>query len=275
MLAALAHYEQTFSLSPVSLVLAAGGTVGMAHLIAYAGGLVFLVALYRFRGDDSLAFRLAIAASFVLSPILWGHYWTLLLVPVALGAPRLSPVWLAACWLPSDSLFWDRHGALWIGAALAVMIVQLDLVPVRVGRLSESRLRYVGYAAAVALGVAAIASSADGAPRGGALRSANRSSYALAELRVNLPASTICWRVWSEGIAQVETAEVRGRGGRIRLKGLSLEDGWAHGCAAYGFAENRMLSRIADRSSPAMFVLRSTRRTTLTGSLRGPSSAGG
>ena len=45
------------------------------------------------RGDDRSAFILAIAASLALTPIVWLHYFALLLVPVAVSRPRLGVVW--------------------------------------------------------------------------------------------------------------------------------------------------------------------------------------
>ena len=45
------------------------------------------------RGDERTAFVVAIAASLALTPIVWLHYFALLLVVVALAQPRLGYVW--------------------------------------------------------------------------------------------------------------------------------------------------------------------------------------
>ena len=45
------------------------------------------------RGDERTAFILAVAASLVLTPIVWLHYFALLLVVVALAQPRLGFLW--------------------------------------------------------------------------------------------------------------------------------------------------------------------------------------
>ena len=42
---------------------------------------------------DRRALTLALAAGFVLTPILWLHYLVLLVVPIALARPRLSLLW--------------------------------------------------------------------------------------------------------------------------------------------------------------------------------------
>jgi Glycosyltransferase family 87 len=54
--------------------------------------LASLVVLAR-RGDERTAFIVAIAAALALTPIVWLHYFALLLVVVALAQPRLSLVW--------------------------------------------------------------------------------------------------------------------------------------------------------------------------------------
>jgi Glycosyltransferase family 87 len=52
----------------------------------------FMVVLAR-RGDELSAFLLAIAAALALTPIVWLHYFALLLVVVALAQPRLGVLW--------------------------------------------------------------------------------------------------------------------------------------------------------------------------------------
>jgi alpha-1,2-mannosyltransferase len=46
------------------------------------------------RGDARSSFILAIAASLAFTPVVWLHYFTLLLVVVALAQPRLGALWL-------------------------------------------------------------------------------------------------------------------------------------------------------------------------------------
>ena len=45
------------------------------------------------RGDERRAFVLAIAAALALTPIVWLHYFALLVVVVAIAQPRLGLVW--------------------------------------------------------------------------------------------------------------------------------------------------------------------------------------
>jgi alpha-1,2-mannosyltransferase len=60
-----------------------------AHLIATLAGIAVLAIAYRER-----SLPLALAASLLLSPIVWLHYFVLLAVPLALVSPRFSAVWL-------------------------------------------------------------------------------------------------------------------------------------------------------------------------------------
>jgi len=46
------------------------------------------------RGDDRAAFVLALAAVVACSPIVWLHYFTFILLAVAIARPRLSLAWL-------------------------------------------------------------------------------------------------------------------------------------------------------------------------------------
>ena len=57
-----------------------------------AGLLIGAVGLAR-RGDERRAFVLALVASLALTPIVWLHYFALLLVVVALMRSRLGLVW--------------------------------------------------------------------------------------------------------------------------------------------------------------------------------------
>ena len=61
--------------------------------LAVGGALLAAVVVVARRGDERSAFILAIAASLALTPIVWLHYFALLLLVVALAQPRLGPLW--------------------------------------------------------------------------------------------------------------------------------------------------------------------------------------
>ena len=64
-------------------------TVWLALGLGLLGGIVLLGR----RRDERAAFVLAIAAALALTPIVWLHYFALLVVSVAVCAPRLGVVW--------------------------------------------------------------------------------------------------------------------------------------------------------------------------------------
>lgn len=89
-------------------------TVARAATIALGAALLALASRRRSLG-------LAIAAALVLSPIVWRHFFVLLLVPLALSRPRLDAVWLLpiGMWI-GDGTFngapWQTAGVLALAA---------------------------------------------------------------------------------------------------------------------------------------------------------------
>src|SRR5581483_3069431 len=72
--------------------------------------------------NDRTSFAFAVAAALVLSPIVWLHYFTLLLVPLAVVRPRFGLAWLLPVLLwtaPADA----NHRSPWqTGLTLAVVM---------------------------------------------------------------------------------------------------------------------------------------------------------
>lgn len=73
-----------------------GAGRGAGELILLAASAILVLALLH-RGwvhhHDREAFVLAVALALVASPLVWSHYFVLLLVPLALTRPRLSRLW--------------------------------------------------------------------------------------------------------------------------------------------------------------------------------------
>jgi Glycosyltransferase family 87 len=61
--------------------------------LAVGGALLAAVVVLGRRGDERSAFILAIASALSLTPIVWLHYFALLLLVVALAQPRLGLLW--------------------------------------------------------------------------------------------------------------------------------------------------------------------------------------
>jgi hypothetical protein len=121
------------TLARVLVVVAAAALLLLAWRVARGSG----------HGDEGerRAFVLALAAGFVLTPILWLHYLVLLVVPIALARPRLSALWFAPLALTVfEALDWYRGWPRGDGPALASVAIVTALVfavsasPRRAGR---------------------------------------------------------------------------------------------------------------------------------------------
>jgi hypothetical protein len=120
-------------------------------LAAWLGlGIVVVVAcvVAGLRGQPRSAFVLAIAACLLTTPIIWLHYFALLLVALALTRPKLSPLWFVPLLLQFPA---STPGAAEIVAALvmfgAITVVALTTpktpAPQWLSRTSPNRARAV------------------------------------------------------------------------------------------------------------------------------------
>ena len=122
-----------YTLYALGLELGLGAALAkIVWLAAGLGALAGCVLLGR-RGDDRRSFVLAILASLALSPIVWLHYFALLLVPLAITRPRFGVAWLLpiALWVvPADG---NGRAAWQTALTLAVFgaVVALCLAPER------------------------------------------------------------------------------------------------------------------------------------------------
>ena len=112
-LAALESYSVAALAGAAGASLTAGSALGLA-----AAAALLVVALRA--TDERVALTLCCAAALAATPILWFHYLTLLLVPIALARPRFGPIWLAPVALFAlDAPAWSGGDALAVGAVLA------------------------------------------------------------------------------------------------------------------------------------------------------------
>ena len=81
--------------SVASIASNSGLSANAGTSIAFCAGLLALTLAWRSREDDLESFAWVCAAALFASPVVWGHYNALLLVPLALSTPRLSRWWLA------------------------------------------------------------------------------------------------------------------------------------------------------------------------------------
>jgi hypothetical protein len=234
LLSVLSNYESTFSWSVTTF----GVSLGMApHLAAFlqylvGGGVLLGAVLLARRGDLRGSFALAVGASLALSPIVWGHYFVLCLVPLALQQRRFSAVWLATAWVVPDTTAFGASRPYFIAAAAAACALQLGVGRrLRLPLLPSVAVACV-VAAALIVSAGFIARSAT--PRWVALRGEGAASGAA---DVRLGDRRVCWTVWAEN---VPSAGLRlaflAPGSRAVLAmlapRLTLHDGRAEGCAA-------------------------------------------
>jgi len=82
-----------YTLGTFAQDLGAGATTAQALTAGLAISLLAAVIISGRRGNEMRSFVLAIGAVLACSPILWLHYFAILLVPVAVVRPRLGAIW--------------------------------------------------------------------------------------------------------------------------------------------------------------------------------------
>jgi alpha-1,2-mannosyltransferase len=138
------------SFSTNAFLEAAGFSSRIASVIVVALGVLLVLAILwlgRRAGGDRLALTAAIAAALLLSPIVWIHYFVLLIVPVALARPRLAGLWFLPMVLWSTHTL-DSNGELWrMAVALATtatvtwVCLNADRAPREASSLEEKAAR--------------------------------------------------------------------------------------------------------------------------------------
>jgi hypothetical protein len=96
LLSNLSFVEQADGVSLVAGLLAAGATPAVAHGIAFAAAGALLLTAWRIirsPNGDRRALGLAVIAGLSASSIVWPQFLVLLIVPIALCSPSLSPMW--------------------------------------------------------------------------------------------------------------------------------------------------------------------------------------
>jgi alpha-1,2-mannosyltransferase len=147
----LSDVEAVNSYSAFAGLVAIGLPETLAHVFVVVLAVALLVLGWRAaRGPsesgerDRLSLTYALAAGLVLTPILWLHYLVLLVIPIALARPRLSPLWLAPLALTVFELLnwyrgWPR------GDLQALVSVAVVVAVVLVGSLRSSERRLAAW----------------------------------------------------------------------------------------------------------------------------------
>jgi hypothetical protein len=133
----LSDDEATSSYSVVALAVRAHlpEAVGIALAVIAAAILLVAAALVARRnlpGVDVAVLTLCLAAALAASPIVWVHYFLLLLVPLALTQPRLSWLWFVPfAYYPLGESAWPAGDARKLGLALVTTCVMLAAAVLR------------------------------------------------------------------------------------------------------------------------------------------------
>ena len=138
---ALIEADATVSLSAGLMALGISSSAARLCALLVAVGLLGRAAwLARRAGGERAAFILTVVAALVASPIVWPHYLALLLVPIALVSPRLSPLWLVPL-LAYVAPVAHTHGHSWAIApylAMCAVVAGFGLTPSRMPTRSLS-----------------------------------------------------------------------------------------------------------------------------------------
>jgi Glycosyltransferase family 87 len=133
MLGDLSFLEEGVGVSPVAgfLSLGVGSSVARIAAIALAAALLAIAWLLRPRmGRERRTFGIAVIAALVASPIVWPHYFALVLVPIALVSRRLSALWFVPllAYLAPYAQTTDRPWAVLPYYAIAVVVASQTLL---------------------------------------------------------------------------------------------------------------------------------------------------
>jgi len=275
LLQTLAGYEQTFSYSLISLLVGFGFASTTAIGLAWTAAAALLGVAYARRSDDQLVFRLALAASFLVCPIVWGHYFLLLAVPLALRWPRLGPAWLLAIWIKSDTLAL-QHASLFVALALLVLAAQLGLLSPAAGWFGSTRPRLLLILAAVtAAQLGTLASAEAGYMRSATLTAVwpgGRGAGGAGSLRIDRPHHELCWRVWTEALPNgpaVLMVERRVAVSERVVLPTRITHTQAQGCATLSGGDRQLLPRLIGTPSRYRLIVAVHGHAAIAGTLNG------
>jgi hypothetical protein len=148
----LANHESASSYSVVALGVRAHLPLLVARIVSVLVALALLAAAAWVARDkrraprhrDIATLTLCLAAALAVSPIVWVHYFLLLLVPLALAQPRFSLLWLVPfAYYPLGEHAWPAGDARKLGLALVTTCVLLAAGVVRGLREPEPRMSSV------------------------------------------------------------------------------------------------------------------------------------
>ncbi len=119
-----------YSTAAIALHLGASSAFTTALAVAAAAGLATACIAVGRRGRDRLAILLACDLMLAASPIVWSHYFALMIVPLAILSPRLSAAWALQlafwCCPVTGAATWQCVIALLLIAATSCLLFRKD-----------------------------------------------------------------------------------------------------------------------------------------------------
>ena len=113
-----AHIQWGIGLAPTLFDF--GLSTRAASVLALVAGLVVLVPACRIK-DELALLAVCLASALVGTPLVWEHYYVVLFVPIAVAAPRLTPLWFVP-YLAGLKLLWPITRMQFIVAGLAALL---------------------------------------------------------------------------------------------------------------------------------------------------------
>jgi hypothetical protein len=126
-LQAFDHAGERRAYSTFGLALHLGASRPVAMILGFVLAAIVALGCYVVgrRGQDRVSFTLCVAVALLATPIVWLHYFALLVVPLALLRPRFSTVWLLPLALlvcpPTSPATWQIVLALSVSAVLVTV----------------------------------------------------------------------------------------------------------------------------------------------------------
>jgi len=144
------RYYESSSYTPLSFLVHLGVRDPWARAGGLALGVAALVAVVvtaRRNRSERTSFTIAVAAALLLTPIVWLHYFALMLVPLALLSPTFSVVWvlpviLWACPVGGHMSTWKYAFPLVVFAVVLLLAQRVRLRPRAIA--SSGRIVLVG-----------------------------------------------------------------------------------------------------------------------------------
>ena len=133
--------ERSYSIVGLFATAGLGSGAGRATMLIVGIALLAACAVLARRGDEVRSFTCAVAATLAFSPIVWLHYLTLLLVPMAIARPRFSLLWLLPVLLWVSPKPGYAEGYATFMPALAALIVLALLLARPLPRRSAAEAR--------------------------------------------------------------------------------------------------------------------------------------